>query len=446
MATLRWAGGAAAVRQIATLPPGGTIEANDVFNVILTDESNVSQTEAVTAGGTTVAAVCDAIVAQCAASTQTLFKKVTFTDSTSHVTVSARVAGVPFYLSETTTEAGGGGQDNQTFAVSVTTANQGPNDFNTLANWVESDGTAPSAVPASHDEVLFTGGNHDLLYGLYNTTVDLATLRVSKGYSGNIGQDNHPFDIQVKSTTPGGSGTIEPFVVLGGNSRRIVLKVAALNVLITKNLGTIKLTQRDGETLQLIGPEVGGRVEIDGGGMGTGASGVKYQIRQVGVNPSLYTKIAANFANVKTARIDSGYLETKSKLCQATNGDDVLFINGGTVCFKDSAAQPGGTEITSGELVWESDQDIGTNDTTFLDIYGGRVDVSKHTKVGDLTIRSATVFAGELDISADQPVVLDNEQNTGAITYAGQIITAKAHAQQTGTSGAKFVSNTGNVR
>ena len=74
MATLRWAGGAAAVRQIATLTPGGTIEADDVFNVILTDESNVSQTEAVTAGGTTVAAVCDAIVAQCAASTQTLFK------------------------------------------------------------------------------------------------------------------------------------------------------------------------------------------------------------------------------------------------------------------------------------------------------------------------------------------------------------------------------------
>lgn len=442
MATLRWAGGAAAVRQIATLTPGGTIEADDVFNVILTDESNVSQTEAVTAGGTTVAAVCDAIVAQCAASTQSLFKKVQFTDSTSHVTVSARVAGVPFYLSETTTEAGGGGQDNQTFAAVVTTANQGPNDFNTLDNWVESDGTAPSAVPASHDEVLFTGGNHDLLYGLYNTTINLASLRVSKGYSGNIGLDDHPLDIQVKSTTPGGSGNIEPFVVLGGNSRRIVLKVAATNVLITKNLGTIKLTQRDGETLQLIGPEVGGRVEIDGGGM----SGGKQQIRQIGVNPSLYTKIAANFANVKTARIDSGYLETKSKLTQDTDGTDVLFINGGTVCFKDSAQHPGGTEVTAGELVWESDQDIGTNDTTFLDIFGGRVDVSKHTKVGDLTIRSATVFAGELDISSDQPVVLDNEQDTGAITYAGQILTAKAHAQQTGTSGAKFVSNVGSVR
>lgn len=441
MATLRWAGGAAAVRQIATLTPS-TAEADDVFNVILTDESNVSQTEAVTAGGTSVAEICDAIVAQCSASTQSLFKKVTFTDSTSHVTVSARVAGVPFYLSQTTTEAGGGASDGQTFAAAVTTANQGPNDFNTLSNWVESDGTAPSAVPASHDEVLFTGGNHDLLYGLYNTTINLASLRVSKGYSGNIGLDDHPLDIQVKSTTPGGSGNIEPFVVLGGNSRRIVLKVAATNVLITKNLGTIKLTQRDGETLQMIGPEVGGRIEIDGGGM----SGGKQQIRQIGVNPSLYTKIAANFANVKTARIDSGYLETKSKLTQDTDGTDVLFINGGTVCFKDSAQHPGGTEVTAGELVWESDQDIGTNDTTFLDIFGGRVDVSKHTKVGDLTIRSATVFAGELDISSDQPVVLDNEQDTGAITYAGQILTAKAHAQQTGTSGAKFVSNVGSVR
>ena len=442
MATLRWAGGAAAVRQIATLTPGGTIEADDVFNVILTDESNATQTEAVTAGGTTVAAVCDAIVAQCAASTQTLFKKVRFVDSTSHVTVSAKVAGVPFYLTETTTEAGGGGQDNQTFAATVTTANQGPNDYNTLANWVESDGTAPSAVPASNDTVLFTGGNHDLLYGLYNTTVDLHSLRVSKGYSGNIGTDDHPLDIQCASTTPDGSGNVEPFVVLGGNCRRIVLKVAATNVLITKNLGTIKLTQRNGETLQMIGPDVSGRIEIDGGGM----TGGKKQIRQVGVNPGLYTKIAANFAGVKTARINAGYLETKSKLTQDTDGTDVLFINGGTVCFKDSATHPGGTEITGGELLWESDQDIGTNDTTFLDIFGGRVDVSKHTKVGNLTIRSATVFGGELDISSDQPVVLDNEQDTGAITYAGQIITSKAHAQQTGTSGANFASNVGSVR
>ncbi len=106
MATMRWAGGTAAVRQVSTLTPGGTIEADDVFNVILTGEDNTSQTEAVTAGGTTVAAVCDSIVAQCNASTQSLFKQVTFTDGTSVVTVSAKVAGVPFYLTETTTEAG----------------------------------------------------------------------------------------------------------------------------------------------------------------------------------------------------------------------------------------------------------------------------------------------------------------------------------------------------
>jgi hypothetical protein len=442
MATLRWAGGSAAVRQISTLTPGGTIEADDVFNVILTDEAGTTQTEAVTAGGTTVAAVCDAIVAACTASTNTLFKRLNFVDSTSHVTVSARFAGVPFYLSETTTEAGGGGQDNQTFVAETTTANQGPNDFNTLANWVESDGTAPSAVPATNDTVLFTAGNHDLLYGLDNGSISLHSLRVSKGYSGNIGQVTYPLEIKVDSNTPDGSGNIEPFLVLGGNSRRIRLEGAYTNVLVTKNLGSIFLTTRTTETLQFIGDEVGGRIEIDGGGM----SGGKQQIRQIGVNPGLYTKIAANFAGVKTVRIDSGYLETKSKLTQDTDGTDVIFINGGTVCFKDSAQHPGGTEITNGEMVWESDQDIGTNDTTFLDIFGGRVDVSRHTKVGNLTVRSATVFAGELDISSDQPVALDNQQDTGAVTYAGQIRTSKAHAQQTGTSGANFASNVGSVR
>ncbi len=441
MAVMRWAGGAAAVRQIATLTPGGIIEADDVFNVVLTGEDDVTQTEAVIAGGTSVAAVCDSIVSQCNSSTQSLFRQLTFTDSTSHVTVSAKIAGIPFYISETTTETGGGAQDNQTFVAAVTTANQGPNDFNTLDNWVESDGTAPSAHPADNDTVLFTSGNHDLLYGLSNADVELNSLRVSAGYQGNIGQSGIPFKIDVNSDT-GESSNIEPFLILGGNSRRINIKGLLTNVLITKNFGEITVDIREGETIQLIGSQVGGRVNITGAGLTAGSQ----QFRQVGCNGSLYTTIAANFAGIKTARIDSGYVETKSKLTQDTDGTDVLHINGGRVCFKDSAAHPGGTQITDGEMIWESDQDIGTNDTTFLDIFGGKVDVSRHTKVGNLTVRSATVFAGTLDISADQPVVLDNQQDTGAITYAGQITTSKAHAQQTGTSGANFASNVGSVR
>jgi|9_EtaG_2_1085328.scaffolds.fasta_scaffold15742_3 hypothetical protein len=443
MATMRWAGGTAAVRQVSTLTPGGSnIEADDVFNVILTGEDNTSQTEAVTAGGTTVAAVCDAIVAQCNASTQSLFKQVTFTDGTSVVTVSAKVAGVPFYLSETTTEAGGGSQDDQTFVAATTTANQGPNDFNTLANWVESDGTAPSAHPADNDTVLFTGGNHDLLYGLYNVDVELHSLRISRGYSGNIGQTSIPLNIDVDSNTPDGSGTVEPFLVIGGSGRRTHIKGAITNVLITKNLGDITVEQRQGETFQMVGSEVSGRVIIKGGGMTGGTK----QIRQIGCSPSLYTKVEANFAGVKTARINSGYFETRSKLTQDTDGSDVLFIDGGRVCFKDSAAHPGATLMTGGELLWESDQDIGTNDTTHLDIFGGRVDLSRHTAVGNVTVRSATLFDGELDISSDQPVVLDNSTDTGAITYAGRVKTSKAHAQQSGTSGANFSSGAGGVR
>ena len=250
MAILRWAGGATATAQVSTLTPGGTIEAGDVFNVILTGEDGVAQTEAVTATGTSVAQVCDDIVLQCNASSQSLFKNVTFTDQTSRVDVTANSAGVPFYLTETTTESGGGAQDNQTFAVGSTTASSGPNDYNVLANWVESDGTAPSAVPASNDEVFFSTGSHDVLYGLDQSSVNLKQFRVTSGYSGGIGQADIPLKIDVSNVTD----SVMPYLALGSSGRRVNIEGTFDQVVVTKNSGTIDIKVTDVDIFTIVGP------------------------------------------------------------------------------------------------------------------------------------------------------------------------------------------------
>src|SRR5688500_17548537 len=110
-----WIGGKSAVAKVATLTPGGTIEAGDKFLMILTSESGATQTLTVTATNTTVAITCDDIVAAWNASTQTLFIAVTATDSTTHVTLTADTAGVPFHLTVNTTETDDSPADAQTF-------------------------------------------------------------------------------------------------------------------------------------------------------------------------------------------------------------------------------------------------------------------------------------------------------------------------------------------
>lgn len=65
--------------------------------------------------------------------------------------------------------------------VATTTTSAGPNHWDTPDNWL------PVGVPVTGDAVRFEFGSTDVLYGLDQTGVTLASLWVGMGYSGSIG-------------------------------------------------------------------------------------------------------------------------------------------------------------------------------------------------------------------------------------------------------------------
>jgi hypothetical protein len=183
MSTRRWLSGAAAVAQVDTLTVGGTVEASDIFIVTLTAEDGTTQAISTVAGSTNTTTVATTIKTALAASTLPLFAAITWTTATVYVIGTAKVAGVPFYCAATTTETGGGAADDQTFSRAATTANAGPNDWNTALNW------SAATVPVNADDVYVDEGTSaaDILYGLNQSGVTLDEFRISQLYTGKIG-------------------------------------------------------------------------------------------------------------------------------------------------------------------------------------------------------------------------------------------------------------------
>jgi len=184
MATKIWLGGASTTAQVDTLTVGGTVETDDVFIVTLTAEDGTTTSITVDGPdhGGNATSVTAALQSECSASTHPLFAAITWTNPTSTTVVAtAKVAGVPFYLSVSTTEAGGGSADAQTFARTSTTANSGPSDFNTAANW------SGSSVPVDSDDIIFQDSVWPVLYGLRQNTLDPASVRRGESMRADVG-------------------------------------------------------------------------------------------------------------------------------------------------------------------------------------------------------------------------------------------------------------------
>ena len=181
MATLTFTGDAQPVAQVTTCTVGGTIEATDVFTITIGNKSLD-----VIGGSTTAATVALAIVTAFTALDSTdypEFAEITATDNEDGtITLTANTAGVPFVVTLTSTETGGGAADNQTFVQAATTANSGPNCWDAAENW------SSGAIPVDDtDEVVLENSSVDILYGLAQSAVDLVSLTIKQNYTGNVG-------------------------------------------------------------------------------------------------------------------------------------------------------------------------------------------------------------------------------------------------------------------
>lgn len=193
VATNRYVGEAAAVAQVDTFTPGGTIEISDIFILTATGPDGVIEILTFVATDDQAGTVAAALVALWNASPSTACTGIT-ASGTVTVILTADVAGVGFTVVGTTTETGGGAADDQTFTRVATVANTGPCDWTSAANW--SNGT----VPVDGDEKVYVEGDFDILYGLAQSAVELNELWISGAQIGtNPAEGRQPVYLDIES-------------------------------------------------------------------------------------------------------------------------------------------------------------------------------------------------------------------------------------------------------
>lgn len=185
MATRTWIGSAQKVAQVTAWVLGGTWEATDV--IIFTIGTRSFSLVAGSTNTTTIAALMVTTWNALVAANFPEFSEMTASSNTATFTLTGDTAGVPFTVTISTTETGGGAADSQTIDGTTTstgttsTSCSSPNHWSIASNWAE------GAVPTGADDVVIDRGDVDILYGLDQNAVTLTSLTITNGYSGDIG-------------------------------------------------------------------------------------------------------------------------------------------------------------------------------------------------------------------------------------------------------------------
>jgi len=177
MATKYWLGTADAVAKVMTATPANP-NTGDIYYLKVGGVTIASFT---VAGTETVAAVTAGLTSAWDASTHIYATQITASDQTTHVELTSAVAGLDFVVTSDVYDGGGGTAPTLTMA--TTTANAGPNDWGTAANW------STGAVPVDDDDVIIDDSDVNICWGLDQSAVTLDSLRITQRYTGRIGLD-----------------------------------------------------------------------------------------------------------------------------------------------------------------------------------------------------------------------------------------------------------------
>lgn len=180
MAKKRYIGAAAIQAQLDTATVGGTIEATDLFNLTIG-----AKTLIVVAGSTVADDVAEAIAnawMELDSSAYPEFAEISVQANAATIIFEANEAGKPFTITVSTTETGGGAADAQTFSITNTTPNSGPNDVSCVDNW------SGESLPVNGDDVIIDMEAPSLLWNLETLAAVIpTTVRITCGRNTEIG-------------------------------------------------------------------------------------------------------------------------------------------------------------------------------------------------------------------------------------------------------------------
>lgn len=175
MATNVWQGNAPAVKEVSTFTVSLTWATNDTATLTCGSASVTF-----TVGGTqTIAAVVAGLVAAWNDTTNEAPEtaEVTASDNSPDITLTSDTAGIPFTVTSSEVTATDGVVGDQV----DTTANSGPNCWDTAANW------SLGAVPVATNDVVFENSSISCLYGLAQSGATLTSFKQFQTFTGTIG-------------------------------------------------------------------------------------------------------------------------------------------------------------------------------------------------------------------------------------------------------------------
>ena len=205
MAIRKWQGQADAVAQVTQVQVT-TYDAATTYEVLVGDEVIAS---AVAAG--TAADTATALASAWNLSSSPYATPITASTSTDTLILTSDEAGVPFII--TTNVTGGTGAFG---TITTTTANAGPNDWGTAANW------SGDTVPISTDGVVLRDSDVDIRWGLDQAAVALASLVIEQTYTGRIGLPRNAVTIAADGSTSTAKPEYrEDYLIIGWDDCRI---------------------------------------------------------------------------------------------------------------------------------------------------------------------------------------------------------------------------------
>lgn len=377
MATNYWLGTADLVAQISTVQ----ITADDAATTYTITRGN--ETVSVSGTGTGVNDTATALKNALDGSSIPYFAAITWTVSTDTVTGTADTSGVPF--TATSSVNGGTGTIG---AVTESTAAAGPSIWTTPANW------SLGVAPVSTDDVIIRDSAVNIAYGLTNTAVLLASLRIEETYTGKVGLNRTAFHTSADAETTDTTKT-EPeaiYLKIGAEvcdisqhfgpgspngSQRIMIDNSDTDANVTTVYGTASSSSETGL------PAV--RLLFSGAGASTlyvrdAPAGVGVAVDEPTEATTISKVSVSASGSSTTVQIGAG---TAITAFEQTGGDNVIEA-AGTIATVDAAG---------GALQIEGDYTI-----TALNINGATV-TDNHIKTSGDAVTTATVTDGTYDLS-----------------------------------------------
>lgn len=379
MATKRWLGAAAPVKDLWTITAGGTWAAADTITITINNKSVTA-----TLGATvTVAEVVALAVAMFNSATtpqtdeayaptgggQVIneFKEyLAAAASATTVSLTAVTAGIPGTISVSKSSTSG------TFTIAHTTSATGPNFLDDADNW------SGNAAPANSDVLVFDAGSTDLLYGL-STSLTGLTIKILDGYSGKIGlPDVHGSGTTAYDeyrtkylTTAGGTTTVtidngalqRCRLAFGANTATIVVRNTGTRP--DANIPVVLLTGGDGSsTLALSRGDIGAAFYA-----GETAQFTTIDMSYVsnrGTDAKFVGGTGLTIATVRKAGGIATFNGNVTTLTQALQGGVTTFmagtpatatIGGGSLIYNSTSAPAGTAWSVTGDGTIDFDQD-----------------------------------------------------------------------------------------